>query len=367
MPCNSDYKNNPQGFEGIIFLCVFYGMLLLFCGILCKEKMKESSSAMKKIIVINTGGTIAMSEDRSTGNVTPTSTNPLTNSDTIFAPIASVVVEDLFNLPSPHMTEEKMWEVQKRILKAQQEGFDGAVVTHGTDTLEETAYFLELTTDGKFPIVLTGAMRSSNEIGADGLANLRSAIITVTSPESVDKGVLVVMNDEVHAATYVTKTHTTNVATFQTPTFGPLGLVSKSEVIYFQKFLHHEYYPIQELVDKVYLLKAYAGMDSMLFDAIADSDANGLVIEALGAGNLPPTTLPGLQRCLDKGIPVVLVSRAFNGVTYDVYNYLGGGKQLHEAGVIFTTGLSGQKARVKLSVLLSAHANRETIIRAFQV
>ena len=340
---------------------------LLFCGILLKEKMKESSSAMKKIIVINTGGTIAMSEDRSTGNVTPTSTNPLTNSDTIFAPIASVVVEDLFNLPSPHMTEEKMWEVQKRIVQAQQEGFDGAVVTHGTDTLEETAYFLELTTDGTFPIVLTGAMRSSNEIGADGLANLRSAIITVTSPESVDKGVLVVMNDEVHAATYVTKTHTTNVATFQTPTFGPLGLVSKSEVIYFQKFLHHEYYPIQELVDKVYLLKAYAGMDSMLFDAIADSDVNGLVIEALGAGNLPPTTLPGLQRCLDKGIPVVLVSRAFNGVTYDVYNYLGGGKQLHEAGVIFTTGLSGQKARVKLSVLLSAHANRETIIRAFQV
>ena len=367
MPCNSDYKNNPQGFEGTIFLCVYYSQILLFCGILCKEKMKESSSAMKKIIVINTGGTIAMSEDRSTGNVTPTSTNPLTNSDTIFAPIASVVVEDLFNLPSPHMTEEKMWEVQKRIVQAQQEGFDGAVVTHGTDTLEETAYFLELTTDGTFPIVLTGAMRSSNEIGADGLANLRSAIITVTSPESVDKGVLVVMNDEVHAATYVTKTHTTNVATFQTPTFGPLGLVSKSEVIYFQKFLHHEYYPIKELLDKVYLLKAYAGMDSMLFDAIADSDANGVVIEALGAGNLPPMALPGLQRCLDKGIPVVLVSRAFNGVTYDVYNYLGGGKQLHEAGVIFTTGLSGQKARVKLSVLLSAHANRETIIRAFQV
>ena len=109
VPCNSDYKNNPQGFEGIIFLCVFYSQLSPFCGILCKEKMKESSSAMKKIIVINTGGTIAMSEDRSTGNVTPTSTNPLTNSDTIFAPIASVVVEDLFNLPSPHMTEEKMW------------------------------------------------------------------------------------------------------------------------------------------------------------------------------------------------------------------------------------------------------------------
>ena len=316
--------------------------------------MKESSSAMKKIIVINTGGTIAMSEDRSTGNVTPTSTNPLTNSETIFAPIASIVVEDLFNLPSPHMTEEKMWKVQKRIVQAQQEGFDGAVVTHGTDTLEETAYFLELTTDGKFPIVLTGAMRSSNEIGADGLANLRSAIITVTSPESVDKGVLVVMNDEVHAATYVTKTHTTNVATFQTPTFGPLGLVSKSEVIYFQKFLHHEYYPIQELVDKVYLLKAYAGMDGELIDAVVKLGVDGLVIEALGAGNLPPKTVPAIRNCIEKNIPVVFVSRAFNGVTQDVYDYEGGGKRFQQDGVIFTTGLSGQKARIKLMILLEA-------------
>ena len=320
--------------------------------------MKESSSAMKKIIVINTGGTIAMSEDRSTGNVTPTSTNPLTNSETIFAPIASIVVEDLFNLPSPHMTEEKMWEVQKRIVQAQQEGFDGAVVTHGTDTLEETAYFLELTTDGKFPIVLTGAMRSSNEIGADGLANLRSAIITVTSPESVDKGVLVVMNDEVHAATYVTKTHTTNVATFQTPTFGPIGLVSKNEVIYFQKLLKEEHYEVNSVSKKVYLLKAYAGMGGELIDAIRNLGADGLVIEALGAGNLPPKTVPAIKQLLDDNIPVVFVSRAFNGVTQDVYDYVGGGKRFCQDGVIFTTGLSGQKARIKLLVLLEANIDK---------
>ena len=306
-----------------------------------------------------------MSEDRSTGNVTPTSTNPLTNSDTIFAPIASVVVEDLFNLPSPHMTEEKMWEVQKRIVQAQQEGFDGAVVTHGTDTLEETAYFLELTTNVSIPIVVTGAMRSSNEIGSDGLANLRSSLIVAASPESKDKGVVVVMNDEVHTATYVTKTHTTNVATFQTPTFGPIGLVSKSEVIYFQRLLKQEYYPIEQVQTGVYLLKAYAGMDGLLLDAICDNQAKGVVIEALGAGNLPPATLPALQRCLEAGIPIVLVSRAFNGVTYDVYDYLGGGKQLRQSGVIFTTGLSGQKARLKLSVLLSSGKSLEEIEKAF--
>jgi len=173
------------------------------------------------------------------------------------------------------------------------------------------------------------------------------------------------MNDEVHTATYVTKTHTTNVATFQTPTFGPLGLVSKSEVIYFQRLLKQEYYPIEEVQTGVYLLKAYAGMDGLLLDALCEHDAKGIVIEALGAGNLPPTTLPALQRCLEAGIPIVLVSRAFNGVTYDVYDYLGGGKQLRQSGVIFTTGLSGQKARMKLSVLLSSGKSLEEIEKAF--
>ena len=173
------------------------------------------------------------------------------------------------------------------------------------------------------------------------------------------------MNDEVHTATYVTKTHTTNVATFQTPTFGPLGLVSKSEVIYFQRLLKQEYYPIEEVQTGVYLLKAYAGMDGLLLDALCEHHAKGVVIEALGAGNLPPATLPALQRCIEAGIPIVLVSRAFNGVTYDVYDYLGGGKQLKQSGVIFTTGLSGQKARLKLSVLLSSGKSLEEIEKAF--
>lgn len=320
---------------------------------------------MTKILVVNTGGTIAMSEDESTGRVAPGAVNPLGKYAHLFDPIGEIHVEDLFNLPSPHIQEHNMLAIRRRILEAADEGYDGVVVTHGTDTLEETAYFLELTTNLEMPIVVTGAMRSSNEIGADGLANLRSSIIVAASADSRDKGVVVVMNDEVHTATYVTKTHTTNVATFQTPTFGPIGLVSKSEVIYFQKLLRREYYPIDDVTDKVYLLKAYAGMDGTLIGAVADRHANGLVIEALGAGNLPPATLPALQRCLDERIPVVLVSRAFNGVTYDVYDYLGGGKQLKQEGVIFTTGLSGQKARIKLLVLLSAGKTIEDMTEAF--
>ena len=197
-------------------------------------------------------------------------------------------------------------------------------------------------------------MRSSNEIGSDGLANLRSALVVAASDKSVDKGVLVVMNDEAHTATYVTKTHTTNVATFQTPTFGPVGLVSKNEVIYFQKLINQEHYDVRKNSKKVYLLKAYAGMSGELIDAVREIGADGLVIEALGAGNLPPKTVPAVIKCLESGMPVVFVSRAFNGVTQDVYDYEGGGKRFHQNGVIFTTGLSGQKARIKLLVLLEA-------------
>lgn len=295
-----------------------------------------------------------MSEDQKTGKVAPTETNPIGVGGNIFSYIADLYVEDLYHLASPQITEREMLGIKNRIEEAVKEGYDGVVVTHGTDTLEETAYYLELTLDVNIPIVITGAMRSSNEIGADGLANLRSSLVVVTDEESSDKGVLVVMNDEVHTATYVTKTHTTNVATFQTPTFGPIGLVSKNNVIYFQKLVKEEHYEVNTTEKKVYLLKAYAGMDGKLINAVCDLGADGLVIEALGAGNLPPQTVSAVRNCIKKSIPVVFVSRAFNGVTQDVYDYEGGGKRFQQDGVIFTTGLSGQKARVKLMILLEA-------------
>jgi len=222
-----------------------------------------------------------MSEDQKTGKVAPTETNPIGVGGNIFSYIGDLHVEDLYHLASPQITEREMLGIKNRIEEAVKQGYDGVVVTHGTDTLEETAYYLELTLDINIPVVVTGAMRSSNEIGADGLANLRSSLVVATDDESSDKGVLVVMNDEVHTATYVTKTHTTNVATFQTPTFGPIGLVSKNNVIYFQKLIKEEHYEVNTTEKKVYLLKAYAGMDEKLINAVCDLGADGLVIEAL--------------------------------------------------------------------------------------
>ena len=320
---------------------------------------------MKKILILNTGGTISMSEDQKTGKVAPTETNPIGVGGNIFSYIGDLHVEDLYHLASPQITEREMLGIKNRIEEAVKQGYDGVVVTHGTDTLEETAYYLELTLDVNIPIVITGAMRSSNEIGADGLANLRSSLVVATDEESSDKGVLVVMNDEVHTATYVTKTHTTNVATFQTPTFGPIGLVSKNNVIYFQKLVKEEHYEVNTTEKKVYLLKAYAGMDEKLINAVCDLGADGLVIEALGAGNLPPQTVSAVRNCIKRSIPVVFVSRAFNGVTQDVYDYEGGGKRFQQDGVIFTTGLSGQKARIKLMILLEAGISFEKLGELF--
>ncbi|OOR98712.1 L-asparaginase [Haemophilus paracuniculus] len=313
----------------------------------------------QKLLILHTGGTISMSEGED-GKVAPSQQNPLLAALERLNHPAQLHQESVLNVPSPHITLEHWLLLKNRIEQAvNQEHFDGIVITHGTDTLEETAYFLDLSLNVNVPVAITGAMRSSNELGADGLINLQSAILVALSPESQNKGVLVVMNDEIHHAKFVTKTHTTNVATFQTPTFGPCGLVAKNRVIYFQQLTAYERFPLTEVKKaNVQVVKTYAGMDSFLLSQLAKSGCDGVVIEALGAGNLPPSCLDGVQALLDAKIPVVLVSRAFNGVTQDVYDYLGGGKQLKQQGVIFTTGLSGQKARIKLMVLLNHSLNQ---------
>ena len=308
---------------------------------------------MKKILAIHTGGTISMSQNDK-GEVVPSAHNPIAAQTTILAGRVQLITDELFNLPSPHVTPARMLDIQQRIVRAEAAGIDGVVITHGTDTLEETAYFLDLTLPNTIPVVVTGAMRSSNQVGSDGLYNFQSAIEVAAADASRDKGVLVVMNDEIHTARYVTKTHTTNVATFRTPTFGPIGLIAHGTPTYFQQLIQQTTCDIDHVVDGVYLLKAYAGMDGTFFDALANDRTRGLVIEGLGAGNLPPQTLPSVQRLLDRQIPIVLVSRCYNGVAEDIYDYQGGGIELRKMGLHLCQGLNGQKARIKLLVGLSA-------------
>jgi L-asparaginase len=307
----------------------------------------------KNILLIHTGGTISMSEDKS-GAVKPGMNNPLTQGTELLSNIANLVVEEPFNLPSPHITPKEMMKLKFILEEYDQKGtIDGAVITHGTDTLEETAYFLDLTCQTSFPTVVTGAMRSSNEIGSDGLYNLISSIRVASSSEAKGQGVLVVLNDEIHTAVNVTKTHTSNISTFQSPQYGPIGIVTKRGVLFHHTPTKHENYPVEDISKKVFLIKAHAGMDSSLFNAILGLEVDGVVVEALGQGNLPPAALDGVQKFINNNIPVVIVSRSFAGIVQDVYGYEGGGKHLKELGVIFSNGLNGQKARIKLLVALA--------------
>lgn len=221
--------------------------------------------------------------------------------------------------------------------------YDGVVITHGTDTLEETAYFLDTLLLPAIPIVLTGAMRSSNELGSDGIYNYLSALRVASHDKAVGKGVLVVMNDEIHAAKYVTKTHTTNVSTFQTPTHGPLGIIMKHDLLFFKTAEPRVRFDLTEISGTVPIVKAYAGMGDWLLNSLSPNNIDGLIVEALGAGNLPPEGAQSIVKLIKQGIPVALVSRCFNGIAEPVYAYEGGGVKLQEAGVMFVKELNSQK------------------------
>lgn len=305
----------------------------------------------KKILVLHTGGTISMQAD-ATGAVVTSQENPMNH---VSNPLEGIEVYalDFFNLPSPHIKPKHMLALYHKI-KEEADHYDGVVITHGTDTLEETAYFLDTMEIPHMPIVLTGAMRSSNELGSDGVYNYLSALRVASNDKAADKGVLVVMNDEIHAAKYVTKTHTTNVGTFQTPTHGPLGLIMKQEILYFKTAEPRVRFDLEHIQGLVPIISAYAGMTDELIDMLDLDHLDGLVIQAFGAGNVPKETAQKLESLLQKGIPVALVSRCFNGIAEPVYAYQGGGVQLQNSGVLFVKELNAQKARLKLLIALNA-------------
>ena len=266
-----------------------------------------------------------------------------------------LTVVDFLNIPSPHITPYHMLDIYKKIKETAGQ-YDGVVITHGTDTLEETAYFLDTMAVPEIPIVLTGAMRSSNELGSDGFYNYLSALRVASDDKASDKGILVVMNDEIHAAKYVTKTHTTNVATFHTPTHGPLGIIMKHDILWFKTAEPRVRFNLEQITGTVPIIKAYAGMGigDGIISLLDPEKIDGVVIEALGAGNLPPLAAREITNLMEKGVPVVLVSRCFNGIAEPVYAYEGGGVKLQEAGVMFVKELNAPKARLKLLIALSA-------------
>ena len=312
----------------------------------------------KKILVLHTGGTISMQADDS-GAVVTSQDNPMNH---VSNPLEGVEVHalDFFNLPSPHIKPKHMLALYQKI-KEEADHYDGFVITHGTDTLEETAYFIDTMEVPHKPIVLTGAMRSSNELGSDGVYNYLSALRVASDDKAADKGVLVVMNDEIHAAKYVTKTHTTNVSTFQTPTHGPLGLIMKHEILYFKTAEPRVRFDLDKIQGLVPIIPVYAGMTEELLDLLPVDQLDGLIIQAFGAGNVPKETAKKLNALIQEGLPIALVSRCFNGIAEPVYAYEGGGVCLQNAGIFFVKELNAQKARLKLLIAINAGLRGEEL------
>ncbi|HHC9543986.1 TPA: asparaginase [Staphylococcus aureus] len=322
---------------------------------------------MKHLLVIHTGGTISMSQDQSNKVVT-NDINPISMHQDVINQYAQIDELNPFNVPSPHMTIQHVKQLKDIILEAvSNKYYDGFVITHGTDTLEETAFLLDLILGIEQPVVITGAMRSSNEIGSDGLYNYISAIRVASDEKARHKGVMVVFNDEIHTARNVTKTHTSNTNTFQSPNHGPLGVLTKDRVQF-----HHMPYRQQALENvneklNVPLVKAYMGMPGDIFSFYSREGIDGMVIEALGQGNIPPSALEGIQQLVSLNIPIVLVSRSFNGIVSPTYAYDGGGYQLAQQGFIFSNGLNGPKARLKLLVELSNNLDKAEIKSYFEL
>ncbi len=323
---------------------------------------------MKKILVVFTGGTFSMMIDKKTGGAIPHfSGNELLAMIPEAAALADITAYDFGKYPGPHMTPQLMLQLSKTIQNELNKNiYSGIIVTHGTDTLEETAYFLDLTIKTSIPIVIIGSMKNSSEPDWDGPRNLIDALHICLNKNCRDLGVLVCLNGEINAASEVTKIFSDEVDTFHSLDFGALGFVQKGRVILNRLPRKLEIIETEEINPNVDLLKVYSGMDEKFFKYSADSGVEGIVVEALGLGNVPPAAFEGIKYAVEKGIPVVLVSRCPAGETLDVYSYPGAGKWLHQLGVIFAEYLNGQKARIKLIIALGKTKDKNELNLLFE-
>ncbi len=307
----------------------------------------------KHVHVLFTGGTISMRIDPGTR-----AAMPALSGEEIVARVrglkqeAQLTLEDYARLPGPHVTPAWMWGLRGHVQKLlDRSDVHGVVVTHGTDTLEETAFLLDLTLDSPKPVVFCGAMRTVSEPGWDGPANLMAAVRTAVHPKAPGRGVLVAVGEEIFSAAEVSKWHTQRLDAFRSGR-GPLAIVDRGQVRFQRPPARRKPLAARRLVAEVDLHTMATGVDDRLIRASLTRGARGLVIEATGCGNVPPGALPGLRKALASRIPVVVVSRCGEGRVSPAYGYEGGGQMLQALGVIFGGDLPGPKARIKLMAAL---------------
>ncbi|HIF9168414.1 TPA: L-asparaginase 2 [Photobacterium damselae] len=338
---------------------------------LCFSSFSFAATDLPNIKILATGGTIAgagQSATESNYTAGKVGVDALIAAVPDMTKIADISGEQVVSIGSQDMNDEVWLKLAKRVNELlAQDDVDGIVITHGTDTMEETAYFLDLTVKSKKPVVLVGAMRPSTAMSADGPVNLYNAVVAATDEDSKGRGVLVTMNDTIFDARDVTKTNTTSVNTFQSPNFGSLGYIHNSDAKYQRsperKHTTETVFDVSKLTSlpKVGIVYNYANASDLPVKALIDAKFDGIVSAGVGNGNLYHTVFDQLEKASKDGIMVVRSSRTPTGsTTLDA--------EIDDAkyGFVASGTLNPQKARILLMLSLTQTKDYKDVQKMFQ-
>lgn len=316
------------------------------------------------VVVVSTGGTIAMRPDPETGKLVPAVSGEELMEMLAWPQAPPLQLDDFARVPSFDVHGALALALARRVLEhCRRPEVAGVVVTHGTDTMEETAYLIDRLHGGDTPVVLTGAQRGADEPDSDGPRNLRDAIRAAASAGARGRGAMIVFAGEIHAAREARKVHTSAVRAFASPGYGPIGHVDAGRVVFARLPERRPPLPVPEELPRVDLIRLHAGSDATFIRAAREAGARAIVLEGTGRGNANDQVVAGVREAVEAGLPVVVCSRCAEGRVEPVYGR-GGGRDLAEAGALFAGDLAGPKARVLLQLALGAGVDHRALVAA---
>lgn len=306
------------------------------------------------VVVVSTGGTIAMRPEPSTRKLVPAVSGEELVEMLAWPEAPPLELDDFARVPSFDVHGELALSLAVRVNEqADRRDVAGVVVTHGTDTMEESVYLIDCLLRSDLPVVLTGAQRGADDRDTDGPRNLRDAVRVAASGRARGRGAMIAFGGEIHAAREVRKAHTSALRAFDSPGYGPIGHVDLSTVAFQRLPNRRAPLPVPERLASVDLIRLYAGSDARFVRAAVESGARAIVLEGTGRGNANDQVVAGVSEAVSSGVPVVVCSRCVAGRVEPVYGR-GGGRDLADAGALFAGDLAGPKARVLLQLALGS-------------
>ncbi len=312
------------------------------------------AATLPKVVIVATGGTIAMKLDPKTGGLVPAvSGEDLVASVPGLKDIAEVEVVDFSNVPSDYYAPQKWFELSQKVNEIlARADVSGVIITQGLDAMEETAYFLDLTNKTDKPIVCTGAKRDASQWDTDGPRNILNSVRVVIAKEAIGQGAMVVLNSQINAAREVIDTSKERYETFKSGQAGFLGYADEDRILFIRKSLRRQTLPITGTPPPVDIVAMYGGADGKFIDKAIESGTQAIVVVAEGIGNVNEEIYEAIKRARGKGIPVVISSWVPDGRVRPKYAFKGGSKTLAELGVVFANDLSPKKARILLMIAM---------------